>query len=53
MLQKQLRKFLVFMAKVSLLTAKSETGFQDFILTIPHLEMNPDHDAHQTPIKMF
>ena len=33
------------MAKVSLLTAKFETGFQSFILAIRHQEMNPDQDA--------
>ena len=40
------------MAKVSLLSAKSETGFQSFILVI-YLEMNPDQDAYQTSNKMF
>ena len=41
------------MAKVSLLTAKSETGFQNFILAIRQLKMNPDRDAHQTSIKIL
>ena len=36
MLEKQLRKFVEFMAKVSLQTAKSETGFQSFVLAIGH-----------------
>ena len=47
MLQKQQRIFVVFMAKVLLLTAKLEKGFQSFVLVIQHREMNPDQDAHQ------
>ena len=50
MLQKQLRKFVVFMAKVALLTAESETSF---VSVICHWKMNPDQDTHQTLIKMF
>ena len=53
MQQKQLRKFVVFMAKVSLLTKKFETGFQNFVLALCHWEMNPDQDAHLTLIKML
>ena len=48
---KQFRKFLVFMVKESLLTAKSEIGVQIFSLTICYWEMNPDQDAHQTSTK--
>ena len=44
-LQKQSRKFLVLMAKVSLLTTKSETGFQNFILAVRHWEMNPNQGS--------
>ena len=32
--QKQLRKYVVFMAKMTLLTIKSKIGFQSFILTM-------------------
>ena len=32
----------VFIAKVSLLTAKFETGLQSFVLAIRHWEINPD-----------
>ena len=46
-------KFLVFMSKVSLLTTKSENGFQSFILTIQHRDENLDQDAHKTSIKMI
>ena len=52
-LQKQLRKFLVFMVKVSLRTTKSETSFQNFILVIRHWEKNPPKGTHQTSIKML
>ena len=45
MLQKRPKEFLVFMAKVPLLTAKSETGFQSFVLAISHYEIKPDQDA--------
>ena len=45
-LQKQRRKFLVFLAKVPLLTAKSQNGFKTFILVMRHLEMNPDQYTH-------
>ena len=48
MLQKELRKFLVFMAKVSWPITKSETGFQSFILATNHWEMNPNQNVHQT-----
>ena len=40
------------MAKVLLLTAKSKTGFQSFVLAIRHWEMNPEQEAHLTPIKI-
>ena len=43
-LQEQLRKFLVFIVEV-LLTAKSETGFQSFILAIHYWKINPDQNA--------
>ena len=46
-------KFVVFIAYVSLLTTKLETGFQSFILVICHWEMNPDQDTHLTSIKML
>ena len=46
MLWKQLRKFVVFMAKVSLQTIKSVSVFQSFIFVIYHREMNPDQDTH-------
>ena len=39
--KKQLRKFSVFMAKESQLTAMSKTGFHCFILVIYNGEMNP------------
>ena len=39
------------MAKMSLLSAKSETGFQNFVLAIRHKQMNQDEDVHQTLIK--
>ena len=48
---KETRKFLVFVVKVSLLTAKSETGFQYFWQYVR--EMNPNQDTHQTSIKML
>ena len=51
--QKQQRKFMVFMAYVSLLTTKFETGFYSFILAIQHWVINRDQDAHQTSIKML
>ena len=41
------------MAEASLLTAKSETGFQDFVQSICYWEMNPDQDAHQNSIKII
>ena len=41
------------MAKESLRTAKSETGFQSLILPRRHCEMKPDQDTRQTPIMMF
>ena len=47
------KKISSVMAKVPLLTTKSETGFQSFILVIHHKEMNPDQDAHQSSIKML
>ena len=53
MLQKQLRKYEVFIAKMSLLTSKSKTSFQSFVLLIRHLEMKPDCDIYQTLIKML
>ena len=37
--------FVVLTAKVSLLTTKSETGFEGFILAIRHSEMNPDQSS--------
>ena len=39
MLLEQLKKFLVFMASVSLLTAKFKTDFQSFILPIHQWSM--------------
>ena len=51
MLQKQQKEFLVFMVKVSLLTAKSKTGFQSFVLTICNWEINPDQDALQVLVE--
>ena len=39
-----LRKFVVFMAKILLLTM-FETGFQSFVLVMFYQEMNPDPDA--------
>ena len=48
---KQLRKFVMFMAKATLLTAESEPGFQIFVLEIHHKEMNQGLDARQTSIK--
>ena len=42
MLQKQLRKFVVFMTKLWLLTSESQ-----IILVINHWEMNPDRNTHQ------
>ena len=53
MLQKQLRKFLMFMTKVSLQITKSKTGFQSFIMAMPHGEMNLDQNSHQISIKIF
>ena len=44
---------LVFAAKVSLLTTKTETGLLSFVLAIYLREMNPDWDTHQTLIKML
>ena len=35
-LKKQLRKFLILMVKVSLLTNKFKIGFQSFVLGICH-----------------
>ena len=46
MLQKQLRKLLEFIVNVFLLTVKSETHFQSFILIICHWEINPEQDAY-------
>ena len=40
------------MFKVSLFTAKSETGLQSFVLAIHQWEMNPEQDAPQNSIKM-
>ena len=51
--KKQLREFVVFIDKGSLLITKSETGFQNFILTIHHWAMNLDQDAHPTLIEML
>ena len=46
-LSKLLRKFAVFIAKVSLLTAKSQTGFQSFILIISLKdEPRPKHTSN-------
>ena len=47
------RKFLVFMANVSLQTAKSEIGFQSFLPVTCYWEMNPDLDSHQTSIEIL
>ena len=52
-MQKQQRNLVVFIAKVSFLSAKSETGFQSFILAICHKERNLNREAHQTLIKML
>ena len=41
------------MAKVSLLIAKSENGFQSFVSAIRHAMIKQDQDAHQTLIKML
>ena len=41
------------LAKVLLLTAKLETGFQSFVLEIRHWLVNLDQDAHQTSIKLL
>ena len=41
------------MAKVSFVTANSETGFLRFVRVIRHKEMNPNQDARQTSIKML
>ena len=35
----------VFVSKESLLTANFETGFQNFVLALPHWEINPNQDA--------
>ena len=40
-------------AKLSLLTTKSETGFQIFLLVIRHWQINPDQNARQTLIEML
>ena len=50
---KTAKKFVVLIAKVSSLTAKSENSFQSFILTICYWEMNPDQNIHQTLNKIF
>ena len=50
--QKHQGTFVVFMAKDSFLSAKSETGHQIFILSICHWDMNPDQDSLQTSMKM-
>ena len=47
------KKIVVFMTNMSSLTAKSETGFQSFILVICYWEVNIDQDIHQTLIKML
>ena len=41
------------MAKVLLLTAKSETSFQSFVLMIHVWEIYQHQDGHQTSIQMF
>ena len=41
------------MARVSLLTAKSETGFQSFILAIHHCEMNQDEYTIKPQTRYF
>ena len=41
------------MATVSLLATKSETGFQSFVPTIHHWEINPDMEVHQNLMKML
>ena len=38
--QEQLRKFVVLTAKVELLTTQPETGFQNVVQTICHLEIS-------------
>ena len=50
-LQKKLRKFTLFMGKVSLLTSNSRTGFQSFVQVIslrnePRLGRSSDHDQN-------
>ena len=51
-LQKQLRKFVVFMAML-LLTMKSESSFQSFILVNYHWEINPNPDTYQPWSRCF
>ena len=41
------------MIKVSLLTSKSETCFESFIMKIRQWEMNTFQNAHQTLIQML
>ena len=41
------------MAKGSLLTIKSKSGFLGFILVIHHWEMNPDKEAQQISFKII
>ena len=40
-------------AQSDILTIKSKTGFQSFILVIHHWEMNQDMVTHQTSIKIL
>ena len=47
------KKIVVFILKVSLLTAKSKTSFQSFILATYLWRMNLDQNAHQISIKML
>ena len=53
MLGEQLRKFVVFIVKVSRHSIQFENGFQSFVLVIRHWEMNLDQDVHQNSIKML
>ena len=41
------------MAKLTLLTAKSKTGFQSFSLAIRYWEMIPDNVAYQISVEML
>ena len=49
---KQSTKFLLFLAKLILLIAKPETGFQSFPLETVYREMTQIMEARQTSVKM-